>query len=132
MVIFLDTSAIYALADRDDSNHPRAKQLFAQAAQPGVTFLLHNYILAESSALLTRRLGRPAALRFLNETKEFKIRWIDEALHQDALLKWKTSPAKVSFVDQVSFMVIREAKTKQVFAFDDDFRKEGFEIYSPQ
>ena len=51
-MIFLDTSAIYALADRDDKNHQQAIRLFQEALTNRERFIVHNYILVESAALL--------------------------------------------------------------------------------
>ena len=57
-MIFLDTSAIYALADRDDPNHSQAAAAFRRLLEDGEEALVHSYILVESAALLQRRLGR--------------------------------------------------------------------------
>ena len=130
MVVFLDTSALYALADRDDLNHTHAKTLFENAQQQETTYLLHNYILLECAALFSRRLGPAAARRLLQEAEAFRVRWVDERLHCQALKEWKSRPARLSFVDQVSFAVMREAKVHIALAFDDDFKKEGFSFYS--
>ena len=56
-MIFLDTSAIYALADKADPNHADAYKKFDLALKAGEIFLLHNYVLVESAALLQARLG---------------------------------------------------------------------------
>ena len=64
MVVFLDTSAIYALANAADANHQRAVQCLRAAMDAGEDLLVHNYILVESSALLHRRLGWAAVSRF--------------------------------------------------------------------
>ena len=130
MVIFLDTSATYALADRSDPNHSQAKTLFEQALKQGDTFLLHNYILLESAALFSRRLGWQVAHKFLSEAESFQTRWVDEALHHTAVHKWMEKRSKnISLVDQVSFLVMEEMKIQHALAFDDDFSNEGFTIY---
>lgn len=133
MVIFLDTSALYALADRNDLNHHNSKILFEHALERGHTFLIHNYILLECTALFARRLGSPATHQFLSEVEAFHIRWVDETLHRLAVHKWiHRTHKKLSLVDQVSFLVMHEAKLYQALAFDQDFTKEGFKIYSKE
>lgn len=67
-MIFLDTSAIYALADVADPNHKRAKTNFQQALQSDEELLVHNYILVESTALLQNRLGLEQARRFVQDS----------------------------------------------------------------
>jgi predicted nucleic acid-binding protein len=113
-------------------NHHNSKTLFEHALQKGHTFLVHNYILLESAALFSRRLGWAVAHTLLSEAASFYIRWVDEALHHLAVRQWtERSHRKVSLVDQVSFLVMQEAKISQMLAFDNDFVKEGFKIYHP-
>ena len=56
-MIFLDTSAIYALADRGDPRNEVAKERFQAVLQGGEGMLTHNYVLVESMALIQHRLG---------------------------------------------------------------------------
>lgn len=130
MVILLDTSAIYALADRDDLNHHEALHRFERALEAGHTLLVHNYLILESAALLGRRLGREAARRFLNDVDAFRIRWVDETLHRTAVGRFLKRKGQVSLVDEVSFLVMREEGIRVAFAFDADFAREGFQLYS--
>jgi predicted nucleic acid-binding protein len=66
-LILMDTSAIYALADRADPNHATAVQQLRRVEK-------HSYILAESAALLQRRLGMEVALRFLRDVERARLR----------------------------------------------------------
>lgn len=129
-MIFLDTSTIYALADEDDKDHKKAKTLFANALLQGQEFLLHNYILLEASALIQRRLGLDQAKKFLAEARKFRVLWIDLSLHMIAEGYFrKHATRKLSFVDCVSFIVMRQHNISTAFAFDEDFRKAGFQLY---
>ena len=38
----------------------------------------------------------------------------------------------LSLVDCMSFIVMRKLEVRQAFAFDADFEREGFEMYSPR
>jgi predicted nucleic acid-binding protein len=53
-LILMDTSAIYALADRADPNHATAVQQLRRVEKEEHELFLHSYILAESAALLQR------------------------------------------------------------------------------
>jgi len=129
-LIFLDTSAIYALADAADPNHERAKELFGKALEMGAEFLVHNYILVESAALLQSRLGLGPAIRFLKESENFRIHWVTAQDHRWAVrLLEERSKRGLSFVDCLSFLVMREHKVRKALAFDPDFAKEGFELF---
>lgn len=129
-MIFLDTSAIYALADKADPNHADAYKKFDLALKAGEIFLLHNYVLVESAALLQARLGLQSALAFLRDTKAFDIEWVDPGLHQEALRELeKIGKRGISFVDCASFLVMRRRGAKKTLAFDTDFQDQGFTIY---
>jgi predicted nucleic acid-binding protein len=45
-----DTSAIYALIDRDDTNHRKAISILRSMSRQGITPLVTNFILAETHA----------------------------------------------------------------------------------
>ena len=60
-MIFVDSSAIYALADSSDDSHELAKSVLDTALQSGEELLTHNNVLLESTALIQRRLGLRAA-----------------------------------------------------------------------
>jgi predicted nucleic acid-binding protein len=129
-MIFLDTSAIYALADAGDPNHDPARARFRAALQTGERFLTHNYVLLESIALVQHRLGLPAALRVAREGRRFDVEWVDEAMHDEAVAGLAGArPRRVSLVDQMSFLVMRRRGVAAALAFDDDFPQEGFRIY---
>lgn len=61
-MIFIDTSAVYALADAGDPNHDAAVARFHQALGDGEPILTHNYVLIESAALLAERNRRELSL----------------------------------------------------------------------
>lgn len=130
-MVFLDTSALYALADRADKNHRSAKGLFRKALIGGKELWLHSYIIVEAVALIHHRLGHAPAKKFLNDVLLFRIIWVDRSLHQAAAdFFLRRAKSRVSFVDCVSFECMRQRGIKAVLAFDDDFVKAGFQIYS--
>jgi predicted nucleic acid-binding protein len=129
-MIFLDTSAIYALADKADPNHVAARTKFDLALRSGETFLLHNYILVESHSLLQSRLGLQSAIRFLNDAKAFEVEWVDSVLHHEAGKEFERIGKRgISFVDCTSFVVMRQRNVQTALVFDPDFHQQGFLIY---
>lgn len=129
-MIFLDTSAIYALADRGDPNHGEALIAFRRLLEDGEDVLLHNYILVESAALLQRRLGLDSALRFLQDSRGFQIHWVSSVDHEEASrLLDERGKRDLSLVDCASFIIMRHYQVNRVLAFDVDFEREGFVTY---
>ena len=129
-MIFLDTSAIYALADRGDPNHVEAREKFDRIGKNRETVLLHDYILLESIALIQNRLGHDVAIRLARESHVFRIVWVDDRLYDLAVRAWgKRTSGRISLVDQVSFEVMKENGVHAALAFDQGFEREGFELY---
>ena len=129
-MIFLDTSAIYALADKSDPNHMTAYGKFEDVLKSGESFLLHNYILLESAALLQARLGLQSALLFLRDAKSFEVEWVNLDLHEEAAKELERIGKRgISLVDCTSFLVMTRKGVQKVLAFDPDFQDQGFTIY---
>jgi predicted nucleic acid-binding protein len=126
-VIFLDTSAIYALADKRDANHKEAKRLYDAALRSGRAIVTHNYVIVETAALLARRLGLSFALTFLKEAADLDVQWISTELHTQAVdeLANRNKP-DLSFVDAVSFLVMETERIAEYLGFDEHFRSAGF------
>jgi predicted nucleic acid-binding protein len=129
-MIFLDTSAIYALADRADPNHKQVRAYLRGVLEAGQTLITHNYVLVESMALLQRRLGLAAAVRFARDAEAFEVVWVDESIHSEAVARLeKTGTRGVSLVDAMSFLVMRKRGIRTALAFDADFVAAGFRLY---
>ncbi|MBI3998748.1 MAG: PIN domain-containing protein [Armatimonadetes bacterium] len=130
-MIFLDTSAIYAMADRADPHHELALERFLALIDAGEDILTHNYILVESLALLQSRLGRPAALKFARDARAFIVEWVDQRTHDEAVRHLaRSGDHRVSLVDQVSFVIMQRHGVATALAFDLDIEKAGFRLFT--
>ena len=128
--VFVDTSALYALLDRDDENHVEASKIWACLLERERPLLTHSYVLVETFALVQRRLGLEA-VRALHQDliPVLGIVWVDQGLHlhRAAVETLMASGSRsVSLVDRVSFILMQRRGIREAFAFDDDFPKEGF------
>lgn len=131
-MIFLDTSAIYAMADQADPRYERAKERFEVLLDMGEGILTHNYVLVEAMALIQSRLGLTAALKLAHDCGAFDIEWVDEATHEEAVRCLAgLGKRRVSLVDQVSFLVMQRRGVRTALAFDADFEREGFQLFRP-
>ncbi|MDQ7848986.1 MAG: PIN domain-containing protein [Armatimonadota bacterium] len=128
-MIFLDTSAIYALANAQDSNHVSAQRSLQALLEAGEELLTHNYVLLESVALLRSRLGWDVTQRFLAAPPAVRIRWVDGGLHASAVEQFLSRRGRYSLVDEISFLVMREVGVQFALSFDRDFQREGFLLY---
>lgn len=129
-MIFLDTSAIYAMADQADPRYERAKERFEVLLDMGERILTHNYVLVEAMALIQSRLGLAAALKLAHDCRVFDVEWVDEATHEEAVRRLtRLGSRQVSLVDQVSFLVMQRRGVHTALAFDSDFEREGFQLF---
>lgn len=127
MIVFVDTSALYALLDEDDANHLRAVETLGRLK--GAQLLTHAYVVVETLALVSRRLGWPAAERLLAAILPLiNVTLVDAALHEAALAAYREArSATISFVDRTSFTFMRGQGIELAFAFDTDFTTAGFQ-----
>jgi predicted nucleic acid-binding protein len=130
MRVFVDTSALYALCDADDSNHPAATGWLSKEARDArVVLVTHNYVCVESAALVHRRLGKEAVRYLLSTLLPIASPfYVDESLHKAASAAYLASERNVSLVDHVSFALMRHLAVESAFAFDNDFIDQGFAV----
>jgi predicted nucleic acid-binding protein len=128
MRIFIDTSAFFALLDRDDANHLKSKRKWGDILSYENTLVTSNYVLVECFALMQSRIGLQAVRGFQEDVLPLiNIEWVTSEIHKSgvsALLA--ASRRKLSLVDCVSFEIMRTLGIKTVFAFDLHFAEQGF------
>jgi uncharacterized protein len=130
MKIFVDTSALYALFDGDDMNHPAAAAAWPNILRPENVLVASNYVLVETCALLQHRLGLAAVRAFHDELEPvFSVEFVSADLHRSATAALlSASRRSLSLVDWVSFEVMRRLHIGAAFSFDTHFREQGFEV----
>ena len=130
-MIFVDTSAWYAIEVEDDINHAVACQFLSKIAtgKHGVS-ITTDYVLDETLTLLRSRRDLNSASAFMDKirnSKSVRIFWIDENLFEKALTIFQKSDRKSwSFADCTSFALMRELSVSEVFNFDRHFKEAGF------
>ena len=130
MSAFIDTSAFYAVLDRDDGNHAAAREVWFRLLSEHVPLLTSNYVLVETYALLRARLGMRAVRRFANDVGPVvQMTWIRPEDHDAALQAFLVSGRQsTSLVDCASFQIMRRMGISEAFAFDRHFRQQGFRV----
>ncbi len=135
MRLFLDTTALVALEDQDDSNHRRAiqfKEKIARSETPFRKLYTSNYVIDESLTLLRTHCGHSVAVGFrraLEASKLVKVLWITEPLERDA---WKIfekhADKEYSFTDCSTFALMQAEAIRNAFVFDHHFIQHGFSM----
>ncbi len=132
MNIFIDTSAFFALLDRDDDNQEAAKNIWARILSAGNTLVTSNYILVETLALLQNRLGITAVRAFQEDLFPIlNVEFVNLETHRSGTSALLAAAIRdLSLVDCVSFELMRTLGIKTAFAFDAHFKEAGFQVKS--
>ncbi len=134
MSIFVDTSGLFAVLDADDSDHSRAEKQWSRLLASDEQLVSTNYVLVETFALVQRRLGMEA-VKSLHEDilPILDVDWIDTSQHTAAVSDLlAASNRQISLVDWTSFHAMKRLQITRAFAFDQDFRVQGFETFSTE
>jgi hypothetical protein len=132
-LIFVDTSAWYALEVEDDVNHEAACKFLSIIASGkyGIS-VTTDYILDETITLLWSRRSPSSASAFINKimkSKSVRVFWVEDDLFEKALDMFKRSDGKSwSFTDCTSFALIKDLSIPNAFTFDNHFREAGLQI----
>jgi len=127
--VFVDTSALYALLNRNDEFHPHAAAWWADrlpAAERGI--FTSEWVVLETGTILQRRLG-VAGVRALRDglLPVIDVLAVGSAVRDAALAAVIDSGSRqVSLVDRSSFELMRRRAIADAFSFDPDFRTAGF------
>jgi predicted nucleic acid-binding protein len=131
LTTFVDTSALYALLDADDRNHRAASAWFERwVGAPDERLVTHTYVVVETAALVHHRLGAPAVRDLFDGLlPAVEVTVIDAPLHERAVAAFLAGLSRrVSFVDRVSFELVRRSGLDRAFGFDRDFARAGIAL----
>lgn len=123
MRVMVDTSAWFAVCDRSDRNHEKARQYYENAAGT-VRFLTTDAVLVETWALLSAHIGRHAAVAFWSTLRETRMP-IVTLTEADIEAAWRIIASypdqEFSFTDGATFAVMERLRVEEVFTFDRHF-----------
>jgi predicted nucleic acid-binding protein len=130
--LFVDTSAWFPIAVRSHPDHDALARRLRRAVEAGEQIVTTNLIVAETHALLLRRVHRRAALAFVctvSEPPNLVIRSSEE-LERSAVTDWLSRHADHDFslADAVSFAVMSARGIDSVLALDRNFAAAGFQV----
>lgn len=126
--VFIDTSALVAIKDSNESHHAQALGLIDPLrSDPAVRFVLTNYVLAEVHAYFCRL---PAlALEYIEHLLSDPAFRVVRATGQDELRAVEilrgARDKTYSYADAVSFAVMERLGLQTAFAYDRHFSQHG-------
>lgn len=130
MSLFVDTSALLAIIDADQSRHDEVARVWHELLDGERTLFTSNYVMVETFALVQRRLGVGAVREFTDELVPIlQPLWVDEGVHATAVASLLAAGRRrLSLVDCTSFELMRRNGLNEVLALDRDFVDQGFGV----
>lgn len=131
MKCFVDTSGFAALYLKRDLNHEKAKSIWKSLRNANASLFTTRDCAAETIILIRRRQGFNQAVICGDDLFESSVLEILYASPESDRKAWelfkKYSDKELSFVDCLSFVMMKELRISDVFTFDGDFKDVGFE-----
>jgi predicted nucleic acid-binding protein len=128
---FVDTSAWYPLVVAKHPDHARIGSALRALIRNHRRLVTTNLVVAETHALLLRRVGRATALTFVQTVGESpnivvrSSRELELAAERDWLARYDDQD--FSLADAVSFAVMTERGIREALTLDHHFAVAGFE-----
>ena len=124
-VAFVDSSALVALADRDDASHVAALAAYRELVAAGYKLFTTNYAVAETFDLLQTGLGVAAARRWLRDARlaVYHADAQDEARARRLVLR-ANERRPLTLSDAVGLAVMDRLGVHDAFAVDQHFLAE--------
>lgn len=129
---FVDTSALYALIDRKDADHPamavRVQRLLGSRGRLVTT----DYVVCEAVNLANARAGHHVGVRILElieRSSAIRVEWIGSLRFEATKIFYRRhSDHRYSFTDCTSFVIMRELRISEVLTTDEHFTEAGFQV----
>ena len=130
--VFVDSSGLYALADRRDSSHAQARERVGKLLESGTGLVLTDYIVDEACALAKVRAGSDAALRLLEiveRSRAIEMLWIGIEHFEAAKAFFRRhADHGYSFTDCTSFVVMDKLRIRDTLTSSHHFDTAIFRI----
>ena len=129
---FVDTSAWYPLLVGRHPDHTRLASALRALIRDRRRLVTTNLVVAETHALLLRRVGRATALTFVQTVDEapnvvvHSTRELERAAERNWLARYRDQD--FSFTDAVSFAVMTERRVRDALSLDHHFAVAGFSL----
>ncbi|MBI1982498.1 MAG: PIN domain-containing protein [Candidatus Levybacteria bacterium] len=127
--IIIDTSAFISLGTITDSNYKRSQTIGSRIQKENRSVIVPGDIFTEVINVIGKKVSHKAAAIQANEILSSKTLIIVETtpkIRNLAFEKFKKQPASVSFTDCFVMAFADEFETKEIFGFDEAFRKNGY------
>lgn len=127
--LIADSSGIVSLVTETDRNHPAAVRFARGFIEIAGSVLVPSDVLSESLNVLGKKAGHEAAIKTAEQilqSEAFVVVYPDDEIVAGALALFREQPGSVSFTDCMVMATADFYGTKELFAFDEVFEKNGY------
>ncbi len=129
--VLVDSAAYFAITAEKSSDHAVAAAVMASVAAQHRHLVTTNFIVAETHALVLRRLGRNVAARTLERlyagnTAIVRVKKADEQRAREIIAIYDDKD--FTLTDATSFAVMERLGISTAFTFDRHFAQYGFAV----
>ena len=127
--VIVDTSAFYALYSKDDALHHNARNLAKQLFQDDRRTILLGDVFTELLNIIGKKLDKQTQEELgdtILSSAAFDFVEADHLLRELALKKLKQISVSISYTDCLVMALADTYETKEIFGFDDIFKKKGY------
>ena len=127
--LIIDTSAFISLGTITDSNYKRAQNISSKIKGKNRTIIVPGDIFTETMNVIGRKVGHKAAVMQANDIfldPSLTVVEMTPQVRQNALNKFKKQLESVSFTDCIVMAFADEYGIKEIFGFDETFKKNGY------
>ncbi|MEK7091280.1 MAG: PIN domain-containing protein [Patescibacteria group bacterium] len=131
-VVFLDTGALIAVHDENDSYWKEALEKLKRLRKSSPVFVTTDYVVDETYTGLLKKAGYGSVMEFDKTLSEG--RWHIERMNEGRFVRAQevfrrfNKDKEWSFTDCTSYVVMKELKIGTAFTFDQNFVQMGFKI----
>jgi uncharacterized protein len=130
--VFVDTSALIAIGNRNDSFHSKAIEINNQLKKENRPFVTTNAILFEFGNTFSCGSSREVAIRMIEtieQSKKWNLITTDEiAIKKGLELFKKANDKEWGLVDCISIYLAKEIGITEIFSTDHHFEQAGLSI----
>ena len=129
--IFVDTSALIAIGNKDDDFYERAITIQKKLLQTNHRFLTTNAIILELFNAFSQTQHKLIAIKFINlinKSKQWNCLPVDKLIVQGIEMFQNRLDKNWSLIDCISMKVAKEHGIIDIFTTDHHFEQAGFTI----
>ena len=127
--VIIDSSAFISLGTVTDSNYKKATLISNQIEKENRTIIMPGEIFTEIVNVVGKKVDHKVAIdqaSHIFSSKAINVEDTNPKIRQNAFEKFKIQPKSVSFTDCIVMAFADEFETREIFGFDEAFKKNGY------